>query len=45
MFFVSGNSVYLAHKEEVLWPETKNMLQTHKLLLAMSRLTSPPNTS
>ncbi len=24
MFCVTGNSVYLAHKEEVLWPERKN---------------------
>ena len=24
MFCVTGNSLYLAHKEEVLWPEKEN---------------------
>ena len=35
MFCVTGNSVYLAHKEEVLWPETRSP-QVRSTVFSMS---------
>lgn len=32
MFYVTGNSVYLAYKKEVLWPLTKKSLGKIKRL-------------